>query len=395
MVVLKTGASELYQKLPTHFLTTFKCIPHFMIFSDLAQTFADYPVYDAIEPISREFREHHEDFELYRKLAQYKREGQDTSKLHGTGSWTLDKWKFFPMMHTTFQTAVDGVDWFVFIEADTSLSWTNLLQWLKTMNPREPVYAGAQNVIGSTTFAHGGSGIVVSRKAAELLEEKRREEGKEQYDKRWEELLSEACCGDEVIARALQEAGVPLTPTWPLIQGETVATLDWTEKHWCSVAISWHHMTPIEIDQLWQFESVWVDDHGWDVPYLYRDLFAHFIETHVSVNRTKWDNMSKDRKFLSPHLSTSDDENFFRLEDYEKRSVESANECAEACLRKPDWECVQWMFSPGRCYLGKHIRFGKSDEREDRDDHWTSGWVPERLKRFREKFADCKIRWQG
>lgn len=48
------------------------------------------------------------------------------------------------------------VDWFVYIEADTSLSWPNLLIWLQTLNPRKPLYLGAQNVIGDTTFGHGG-----------------------------------------------------------------------------------------------------------------------------------------------------------------------------------------------------------------------------------------------
>ncbi|KAI7306160.1 hypothetical protein KC315_g14353, partial [Hortaea werneckii] len=33
LIMLKTGATELYQKLPTHFMTTFTCVPHFMIFS--------------------------------------------------------------------------------------------------------------------------------------------------------------------------------------------------------------------------------------------------------------------------------------------------------------------------------------------------------------------------
>ncbi|KAI7376692.1 hypothetical protein KC336_g19713, partial [Hortaea werneckii] len=30
LIMLKTGATELYQKLPTHFMTTFTCVPHFM-----------------------------------------------------------------------------------------------------------------------------------------------------------------------------------------------------------------------------------------------------------------------------------------------------------------------------------------------------------------------------
>ena len=43
LVMLKTGATEIYEKLPTHFVTLFKCTPHYMIFSDLAQDYADFP----------------------------------------------------------------------------------------------------------------------------------------------------------------------------------------------------------------------------------------------------------------------------------------------------------------------------------------------------------------
>ena len=393
MVLLKTGATELYQKLPTHFVTTFKCIPHFMIFSDLAQDFADYPVHDAIESIGEDFRENHADFELYRKLQQYQREGQDMSELKGHGSWDLDKWKFLPMLHKAFTTAGDNIEWFVIMEADTSLSWTNLLQWLKTLDPKQPFYMGAQNVIAETTFAHGGSGIVISRRAADMLEAVRDGQGADAYDEKWEQLTSKSCCGDEVIARAFLEAGIHLTPAWPLIQGESVATLDWTHNHWCTPPVTWHHVTPIEIDALWQFESTWIDDHGWNTPYLFRDVYAFFIERHVTVNRTKWNNLSKDHKFASTELATPDDKEYAQLQDYEQKAIESQEACAKACVWKNDEPCLQWMWMPGRCYLGKDIRFGKSDDHEL--DHWTSGWIQERLQQYYKRFEGCSTRWSG
>ena len=393
MVLLKTGATELYQKLPAHLLTTFKCVPHFMIFSDLAQDFADYPVYDAIADVSQNIREEHADFELYRKLQQYQREGQDVSKLSGKGGWNLDKWKWFPMLHKAFTTAGDNVQWFVVIEADTSISWTNLLQYLKTMDSTKPYYLGAQNVIGHQTFAHGGSGVIFSRKAADLLEKAREYECREHWDADWERIISNNCCGDEVIARALEENGIKLTPAWPLIQGETVTSLDWTEKHWCSVAISWHHVTPIEVDSLWQFESDWIEKHGWNTPYLFRDVFEHFIQRHVTVDRVMWNNLSKDRKLVSAVLANENDEVFAELKDFEQNATTSSEACAEACRRVQEKQCIQWMYQPGRCHLGKDIRFGKSDERGE--VHWRSGWFQERLQKFKERHEGCKVKWAG
>lgn len=60
------------------------------------------------------------------------------------------------MVHDTYRLSPSSIDWFVFIEADTALSWLNLLQWLKTLDPTTDMYMGSQNKYGSTSFAHGG-----------------------------------------------------------------------------------------------------------------------------------------------------------------------------------------------------------------------------------------------
>ena len=394
LVMLKTGATEIYEKLPTHFVTLFKCTPHYMIFSDLAQDYADFPIRDAIAPVSKQLRDGHEDFRIYKKLQQYQREGQEMSKLKGDGGWNLDKWKFLPMFYEAFETAPPQIDWFVMMEADTSVSWTNLLQWLKTMDPNVPFYLGSQNAIGGTTFAHGGSGIVLSRKAAKQMQDKRDEEGKEAYNKRWEDETAASCCGDEILARALLEAGVHMTMAWPLIQGETVATVDFTKSHWCTPPVTWHHVTPLEIDTLWQFGADWIDDHDWNTPYLYRDIFANFIERHISVTRHDWNNLSQDMKIVAPSLATEGDLPFDKLRDFEQRAVESSGACEAACKRQPQDKCVQWMFTPGRCYLGRVIRLGRTDERES--EKWVSGWISERVKNYKNRMGDCaKVTWAG
>lgn len=261
MVVLKTGSTEVFQKLPIHFLTTFRCTPHYLIFSDLHQTIANYQVYDAIETVREDYKDNHEDFELYRKLKKYQKDGRDTGKLKGDKGWNLDKWKFMPMMHETYRMSPPEIDWFVIIEADTSLSWTNLLQWLGKLNPNKLLYMGAQNSVNDVEFAHGGSGFVVSRAAMKKMEDYRLKEGYEAYDERWEATTASSCCGDEVIARALKEAGVPLTPAWPRIQGETVNTLDWTKRHWCAPAVTWHHVSGSQIDAMWKYQTNWVQDN--------------------------------------------------------------------------------------------------------------------------------------
>lgn len=409
MVMLKTGATEIYSKLPTHLLTTFTCIENFRIYSDLEQTFANTPIFDVIAPVSRHFREHHEDFKLYQDLQKWQREGQDLSKLKGDNGWNLDKWKFLPMLHHAYEAAGPEIEWFVMIEADTALSWLNILPWLQTMDPTKPYYLGAQNVIGDLEFAHGGSGIVISRGAMDTLEEARSSIGKTYYDEKWEEATARSCCGDAIVAEALKAVDIPLTGAWPIIQGETISTIDFHKDNWCSVPTTWHHVSPIQVDAHWQFQVEWAKKHGWDTPFLYRDVFDRFVAQHVSVNRTKWNNLSKDFKFTSPRLLSQTDgdytENkgwaFEDLQLYEQRSIESEELCAEACMIKGASDCVQWMWTPGRCHLGRDLRLGASDEKNEIEvtvgermarDHWNCGWVQERVQKLRKTCPDV-VEW--
>ncbi|KAI5253748.1 hypothetical protein E4T42_02826 [Aureobasidium subglaciale] len=393
MIVLKTGASEIYEKLPTHLITLFRCTQHYLIFSDLPQTYSDYQIHDALETVSDKYKNDHEDFEQYRKLQKYHREGQNVAKLKGSKGWSLDKWKFLPMIHESYRLASPDVDWFVYIEADTSMSWVNLLQFLGRLDSKKPLYLGAQNVVGGTTFAHGGSGFIISRGAAKKIEARRKKMGVKAYDDRWELSTSLSCCGDEVVARALAEVDVDLTPSWPRLQGETVDTLDWTERHWCTPAITWHHVTPSQVDSMWRFQNKWVKENGWSKPYLYRDVYDGFVARHVSVNRTSWNNISKDREFKLPDKGSSDKskEAWEKLSEVEKNSVQSFDGCAEACRAWND--CMQWMHEDGVCKLGKDVRLGETDERHDKT--WSSGWLQDRIQGMRDDLADCKINWDN
>lgn len=409
MVMLKTGATEIYSKLPTHLLTTFTCIENYKIYSDLEQTFANTHIHDVIAPVSKDLRENHEDFKLYEDLKKWQREGQDLSKLKGGNGWNLDKWKFLPMLHDAYESAGPEIEWFVMIEADTALSWLNLLPWLQTMDPTKPYYLGAQNVIGDIEFAHGGSGIVISRAAMDTLEGARAAMGKTRYDEEWEQATLRSCCGDGIVAEAFLAVDIPLTGAWPIIQGETISTFDFTSKYWCSVPATWHHVSAIQVDAHWQFQTEWTKKHGWDEPFRYRDIFNHFAARHVSVNRTKWNNLSKDWKYTHPQLLTTtwgdDTENrggeFEDLELYEQKSVESEELCAEACMIKRPEECVQWMWTPGRCHLGRDLRLGASDERDETEivvdgmrirEHWNCGWIQERVQNLKRECPDT-VTW--
>ncbi|KAF2724224.1 glycosyltransferase family 31 protein [Polychaeton citri CBS 116435] len=393
MVVMKTGATEIYEKLPIHLSTILQCVKHYMIFSDLQQSFGGFEVHDALANVSSQIRNSHEDFILYRKLQQFQSEGQDTALLKGQQGWSLDKWKFLPMMHQAYENAGPDVNWFVYMEADTSMSWTNLLQWLTTLNPSEPLYLGAQNTIGNTVFAHGGSGFVISREAATRLAHARSTIGHQEYDRQWEMATLHSCCGDQIVADALLAANVPMTAAWPMLQGETISTLDWTTRHWCAPAITWHHVSSMQVDQMWSFQDEWVTKHGWYVPYLYRDVFDNFINRHVGVNRTSWNNLSADELLTSEDLDEAvvEELDASKIESGDYGAVKTEEGCAHVCARRDS--CMQWMFRPGRCWLGNVIRFGHSED--GRHKPRTSGWIHNRLVGFKTSLASCNVNWMG
>ncbi|SMQ51761.1 unnamed protein product [Zymoseptoria tritici ST99CH_3D7] len=394
MVLLKTGATELYQKLPIHLLTTLGCTPNFLLYSDLNQTFASHEIHSAIDTVSTTTRSTHPDFELYRALQQHHSSNQDMSKLSGTGGWNLDKWKFLPMLHDAYINSPSHIDWFLIIEADTAISWLNLLLWLPHLKASENLYLGSQNVIGKSFFAHGGSGVLISRPAVAALETLRELEGAETYDGRWEGITAQSCCGDEVLARALLEAGTALMGAFPIIQGETPSTVDFTGLHWCVPAVTWHHVSPVQVDAQWTFQTQWVEKYGWERPMLYKDIFEHFVAPHIGETRKGWRNLSKDRKIVRPPQVTEEGDGapWNELQDEEKASVESEQACEGWCRSKGKGECKQWMWMPGRCYLGKDVRLGRVDDEGERDqgeERWTSGWVENG-----EELGECEqVRW--
>jgi hypothetical protein len=116
VVVLRTGSTEIADKLPVHLSTTLKCYPNHLIFSDHEETFHGETVIDALASVSADILETHPDFELHRRLSRSGRSTLEASELSGVDSevvmmagkianpgWKLDKWKFLPMIERAFR----------------------------------------------------------------------------------------------------------------------------------------------------------------------------------------------------------------------------------------------------------------------------------------------------
>ncbi|EMC99918.1 hypothetical protein BAUCODRAFT_355172 [Baudoinia panamericana UAMH 10762] len=451
LISMKTGATELYAKLPEHLMTTLRCVPNYMIFSDLEQDISDYHVHSALEDVSDKYKYSHRDFEFYRRLLDLAAKGQDlslmkiTTQAHGS-AWDLDKWKFVPITHKTYAAQPDA-KWYIFLEADSYMAWPNVLELLAQYDPGKPWYLGAVHFFGDTAFAHGGMGYFISNAAMRKLDAI----WDRKHITKWERMTAEGCCGDVDLGAVLYEAGVNLTGI-PGLYGEGVTWFEWDPERWCEPAISWHHMRAHDVESLYQFETKWLGKG--ETHYVYRDLFVNLVEPHIASTRSDWDNASRDRiytgleglhgdedrrfkkKTIWSDLEEQEQEDVWRelndgrkesiendgyylkdnrwdelsdeeretafseLHDWEQVAHESLRNCRVAC---EEWnECMQFFYSTtgtGRCHLHRRVRLGHyldaRDVEVDEDtglavNRTTSGWMMDRVRDMKDRAERCE-----
>ncbi|KAF2664160.1 hypothetical protein BT63DRAFT_102398 [Microthyrium microscopicum] len=421
LVVIKTPASELYNQLPTRFLTNLRCAP-MILWSYVSHKIGSYVIHDALANVTVKARQANRDFDLYHRLQTAQNAFQDFSTIVEDTDHNLDRWSIIPSLVESYRMNPEK-KWFVYIEGDTYLSLPNLLAWIGQLDHTIPFYAGAQTMLGDVELGSSSSGIVLSNAAMKNLAtlfEKRKAA--------WEILSGKRCCGDQILAEALNEANVTLTRSWPNTQGESPLSIDWSSRHWCKAAVTWHRITPPLMDMLWQFERNWTIHHnneavaaneaaiplststtrGWFKreatatssassttsaspsptavkmedftksigipPILYKDYFEGFIVSLVakSQNRTDWDNLSQSHVYTDTSRTSS----------YAHSSPET---CRAACDIRS--KCVQYVHEPNKCRIGTTFRMG---EAVPADRRMKSGWLPHRVKKFGQSLGTCE-----
>ncbi|KAH8690274.1 hypothetical protein BGW36DRAFT_390499 [Talaromyces proteolyticus] len=350
-VIMKTGTTVLHKRLPVHLESTFKCIPDYIVYSDASESVHGLDIHDILSQIDAEIKDQFPtEFALYNRL-----HGQESSTLSTNQGWKLDKWKFLPMMKSALGARPNAM-WFIFIEDDTAVVWSNLLHWLATHDPSEFYYFGRRQEVANRPFAHGGSGFILSnpalRKAVMYLMPRMNQ---------YFNLTMQMSYGDISTGWMLEDSGVSLIDTWPSFQGENPGKLQYTEQIWCRPVMTHHHMSPRDIASLWMLEQRTLLDRR-DVEMgaslLHRDVFKALIRPKLVPQLENWDNGRGDERF-APTVS----------------------ECQDLCIS--DETCVQFRFTPETCRLSSYVRFGIPTEPRF---EITSGWLPDRIDRLYGKF---------
>ena len=253
VIVVKTGATEAFQKIPAQLLTFLQCAKDdVLIFSDMEQEIGGHHIYDCLDNVAEKTKVDNPDFDLYNTQKEYRLVGGEVSSLSNRGrdAWILDKYKNIHTAQKAYRMRPNK-SWYFFIDADTYIVWSNFFQWLKRLDPSEKLYLGSKVDIGVPPFAHGGSGYLLSSAAmAELV-------GKDAVEvaARYDANAIGACCGDQELARILFEKNVNATNVRPMINGDRPRSLPFGPAQWCQPLITLHHVSPEEINDMWQFEQ--------------------------------------------------------------------------------------------------------------------------------------------
>lgn len=289
LLILKTGATVLWRRLPIHLTTTLspeRIAPeNVALYAEVDAKIGNWTVLDILKDAPPALQAS-DPFELYRSLrdwdetnAYLEQTGLPGDDEGPPGGWRLDKYKFLPLMQHAGQHWPQ-VKWYLYTEDDTYLFLPNVLWYLSSYDARESHWLGGLGEKLGTTFAHGGSGFALSRGAWEqsfgqaqaaaaataattsTSTSGGREDGHGLVTK-YQSFVDEACCGDYALGKVLNDYGVRFGED----HGETVQfwgfnglphwKMEFSRDNWCVPVLTWHHAHSRDIARYYELERSW------------------------------------------------------------------------------------------------------------------------------------------
>lgn len=271
-LIMRTGANEAPYKLPPHFNTTLRCMPQksYGIWSDFEEDIDGHHVQDALSKVDPDIIANNSDFAYYRRLQNKGRAAFSDEQMalwasapnsgggRDTPGWQLDKWKFLPLAEQAYHQRPDA-KWYIFMEADGYINWSGVLSWLSLVDASRRFYAGHLMIAGSVLFGYGGAGCVISNPSMKALVEHRAA-----MPGFYEDFTSRHWPGDSVLGKALQDSGTGFIQAWPNLLGDSPFDVNYGDmvrgtdvRVWCYAALTWHHLSPSAIKELFEFEQRW------------------------------------------------------------------------------------------------------------------------------------------
>ncbi|KAG4430449.1 hypothetical protein IFR05_014075 [Cadophora sp. M221] len=329
--------------------TSLRCAKNVFFFSDLEQDIGPYHLHDALVDIALEVKKLDGAFEFYQLKQEAWRRDENVNSTKGMkdhkssndlAAWTLDKYKNTHILEK-----------YIVIDADTYVVWSSLLHWLPSLDSAKKMSLGSVAFMGSTGFAHGGSGTVFSRSlmyyyavthngAAARLDSK----------------IHNSCCGDVMVSEALKEYGNDLIKIQPEFSGQKPGTIPYYTDYWCQPTLTMHHYNAEDMKAFHQFES---GRENKSIPLTWAEIFETLVMGQLQsmpampAMQEDWDNSS----------SVVDVGSGILYEGVRKSMTLNFDECAATC--EANTECVQYAFDGEAYYWGKSLRLGERTMPQD------------------------------
>ncbi|UTT91275.1 hypothetical protein NDA17_001061 [Ustilago hordei] len=394
VIVLKTGASVLFDRLPIQLLQAQQVIhpqvhltgqlnysgPTYLIYSDADIQVGLFAVRDALTNVSSFVRNDKAFSTQYKQLHTLLSSGDDFKASSFRDGWTLDKWKFLYMWEDAFHRNPDA-DWYIGYEADTYVLWDSLFKFLLTQDAGKEQLYGCPSILvrNQELFANGGCPYVIS---GALM---RATYGKDpHFASKFDKEVKVSCCGDAELSIALRHSGSAvirnLANAGARFQGERPREILFDKDNWCQPVLNFHHLKTEEVSWLSQVEKSIREQKSANQTILYSDIFDHILPhiLTVALEGLSKESNETDTVELNP---TQDDWEAFGSADKgvkQGRRTEDVKDCKKQCLDSKG--CTSWFWikvteqdPDGDCYLMHGaVKIGKSYEGTGLR---TSGWI--------------------
>ncbi|KAM0557148.1 hypothetical protein ACHAPJ_005411 [Fusarium lateritium] len=430
MLVMKTGATEAFTKLPAHLLTSLQCLDDYLLFSDLDQQIDKYQIYDVLKDVKDDVRKGRKEFDLYKAQTDCPIPQQYcTADMTGKDGWNLDKYKFLHMVEKAWEMRPNK-EWYVFAEADTYVFWSNLVWYLRNrVNGTETPYVGSVAMLKGKPFAHGGSGYVIHGETMKKMVEI------PDLAHKYDMMATHECCGDYLMSLAVMETGKKVRQAHPMFNGEKPVTLPFGNNHWCEPLLTMHHMNPEEVSAAWHFEQTREKQGFIQI----REMYHEFWGPKLEPEHDEWDNLSDDVCYIGfgadAQAKATDHQKNRQRKENEKNAVEqhahqSKEHCAKVCESEglnisendyyglkddkerhdmiksrydqkrgdKEWHasrrCFQWRYHNNVCCVARSFKRGKPRREPKPEEKWTSGWFVQGINDWIDAKGDCTPKWK-
>ncbi|KAF2121651.1 hypothetical protein BDV96DRAFT_564673 [Lophiotrema nucula] len=421
VVAIKTTATDALSKIPPMLLLTHQSNhEQLLILGDMQMHIGTFQVHDVLDRTDADLLAHSPDLERYRKQVQYASHHRDIPSLTEKNLQkekevreSMDKYKYLRMLERAWDFLPERL-WYVFVDTDTFLVRSNLLNWLGQHDSgEEHFFRNPPDLDSNAPFALGGSTFVLSVGAMRLLFTER-----EGVVSAWEERISKFSSGYDVLKSALSsELNLEGNHTWPGISGFNPHTVPYGPDVWCEPVIALEGVSAGLQSDIWRLQRDREEyQHRMD-PLTFMDLWQRFIQPEGMTNaRDDWDNLcsSPDNArwnilFEEAEQKLHGAEHMRHMDRDEEGRAKSGEKSWEACRKSCNGHehCVQWSYSSTlepnhnengktKCHLSRSFRLGGwldpqeiKVNGENMQRKWASGWRRDRFEEF-AKHQRCK-----